>query len=63
MPGVLNKFFTPVTKMKSQSSRKKIWAFKKRSTVYYFSISTIVDPLMGGLGQISPMPSSLTQPC
>ena len=31
--------------------------------VYYFSLSTTVDPLKGGPGQISPMLSFLMLPC
>ena len=31
--------------------------------VYCLSVSTMMDPLKGGPGQMSPMPSILIQPC
>ena len=48
MPGLLNKFFT--------NFHKKIGRFYKKLMVYYVFVSTIVDLLKGGTGQMSPMP-------
>ena len=47
MRAVLDKFFTPRHYKKGKTSAKKLGIFRKKLIVYYFSISTIVDPLKG----------------
>ena len=61
---VFNKFFTPRHVDKEAKLPQKLWAFKKKFMVYYFSVSTIVHgPLKEGPGQMSSMPSFLTRYC
>ena len=45
--------------IKEAKLQQKIWAFLEKLNGLLFSVSTIVDSFEGGLGHMSPMPSSL----